>query len=107
MNIFVDPASISEVLLQDGWHTVIPGTLHTGKYALVEPNTPSPATAGFTFQEAGGASIAGPMLSVLAVRRTLAAKNEAKEPPPARPATPTTPPAARAQAPPSRDWWKP
>ena len=105
MNIFVDPSLISEILLQDGWHVVVPGTLHTGKYALVEPNTPAPATPGFTFHEAGGASIAGPMSSVLAVRRTLEARtSEAKEPPAARTQSAPAPP---ADAPRPRDWWKP
>jgi hypothetical protein len=105
MNIFVDPSLISEILLEDGWHVVVPGTLHTGKYALVEPNTPSPATPGFTFHEAGGASIAGPMSSVLAVRRAVSATTaDVKEPPAARPQTAPAPP---VDAPRPRDWWKP
>jgi hypothetical protein len=104
MNIFVDPSLVSEILLQDGWHVVVPGSLNTGKYAVVEPNTPSPAAPGFTFHEEGGASIAGPMSSVLAVRRKLAARTtEVKEPPAAR----QTAPAPQAAAPIPRDWWEP
>ena len=104
MNIFVDPALISEILLQDGWHVVVPGTLKTGKYALAEPNTPSPSTPGFAFREASGAAIAGPLSSILAVRRTLAARTaEAKEPPAVRPQAAPAPP---ADAPPPRDWWE-
>jgi hypothetical protein len=117
MNIFVDPSLVSAILLQDGWHVVVPGTLNTGKYAVVEPNVPSPAMPGFTFHEEGGASIAGPMSSVLAVRRTPAARTtevkasaaarptSAPAPPaPARPQTAPTPPAAGSIP---RDWWEP
>lgn len=115
MNIFVDPSLISEVLLQDGWHVVVPGTLNMGKYALVEPNTPAPAAPGFTFHEAGGASIAGPMSSILAVRHGLAARTTevheapAARPPAARPPAPKPQPAPDPQPPPSgpRDWWEP
>lgn len=94
MNIFVDPSQISEILLQDGWHAVVPGSLKTGKYALAEPNTPSPAVPGFTFHESGGAAIAGPLASVLAVRRTLSARTaEAKD-------------SSEAGGAPSRNWWE-
>ena len=129
MNIFVDPSLISEVLLKDGWHVVVPGTFFMGKYALVEPNLPAPAAPGFTFHESGGASIAGPMSSVLAVRRSLAARTTevpeesaaappAARPPAARPPA-ASPPAARPPAPKpqsepepkpptaGRDWWEP
>jgi hypothetical protein len=95
MNIFVDPSLISEILLQDGWHAVVPGTLKTGKYALAEPNTPSPTVPGFTFHESGGAAIAGPLASVLAIRRTLTARASEKESPQS--------PAEAARA---RDWWE-
>ena len=105
MNIFIDPSLISEILLQDGWHVLVPGTLHTGKFALVEPNTPPLSTPGFTFHEAGGGTVAGPLSSVLAVRRTLAAPtSEAKEPPPAKPPSAPAPPANEAG---SRGWWEP
>jgi hypothetical protein len=105
MNIFVDPALVSEVLLKDGWHVVVPGTLSMGKYALVEPNVPSPAAPGFTFHEKGGASIAGPMSSILAVRRALAARTtQVTETQPAKPeAAPASPAAASLP----RDWWEP
>jgi hypothetical protein len=102
MNLFIDPSHISEILLQDGWHVVVPGTLHTGKYAIVEPNALALATPGFTFHEAGASSIAGPMSSVLAVRRTSAARTmEEKEPPAARP---QSSPAPAADEPPFRGW---
>jgi hypothetical protein len=105
MNIFVDPALVSEVLLEDGWHVVVPGTLSMGKYALVEPNTPSPAAPGFTFHEKSGASIAGPISSILAVRRALAARTtQVTEAQPAKPETAPTSPAAASLP---RDWWEP
>jgi hypothetical protein len=105
MNIFVDPSLVSAVLLKDGWHVVVPGTLSMGKYALVEPNTPSPAAPGFTFHEEGGVSIAGPLSSILAVRRPVAPRTtEVKDVPAARPTTAPAPPAA-ASIP--RDWWEP
>jgi outer membrane biosynthesis protein TonB len=100
MNIFVDPSLISEILLQDGWHAVVPGTLQTGKYALVEPDMPAPGAPGFTFHEAGGASISGPMSSVLAVRRALAARTtEVQEEPAARPPAVRPPPVKPQPAP--------
>lgn len=106
MNIFIDPSLISEVLLPDGWHVVVPGTLHTGKFALVEPSTPPLSTPGFTFQEAGGGGVAGPLPSILAVRRTLAAPtSEAKDPPAATP--PPSAPAPPANEPGPRGWWEP
>jgi hypothetical protein len=105
MNIFIDPSVISEVLLQDGWHVLVPGTLHTGKFALVEPNTPPLSTPGFTFQEADGRGIAGPMPSILAVRRTPAASTtEAKDPPAARPTSASASPANEVA---SRGWFEP
>jgi hypothetical protein len=107
MNIFVDPSLISEVLLKDGWHVVVPGTFNTGKYAVVEPNTPSPTIPGFTFHEKGGASIAGPMTSILALRRAAGARaTQVKETPAARPEAAPTPPAPAAASIP-RDWWEP
>jgi hypothetical protein len=113
MNIFVDPALVSEVLLEDGWHVVVPGTLSMGKYALVEPNTPSPAAPGFTFHEKGGVSIAGPVSSILAVRRALATRTtQVTETQPARPeakpeAKPEAAPTSPAAASLPRDWWEP
>jgi hypothetical protein len=105
MNVFIDPSLISEILLQDGWHVLVPGTLHTGKFALVEPNTPPLSTPGFTFHEAGGGTVAGPLSSVLAVRRTLAApQSEANEPLPAKPPSVPAPP---ANEPGSHGWWEP
>lgn len=105
MNIFVDPALVSEVLLEDGWHVVVPGTLSMGKFALVEPNTPSPASPGFTFHEKSGASIAGPISSIRAVRRARAARTtQVTEAQPAKPETAPTPPAAASLP---RDWWEP
>jgi hypothetical protein len=105
MNIFIDPSLISEILLQDGWHALVPGTLHTGKFALVEPNTPPLSTPGFTFHEAGAGTIAGPLSSVLAVRRNLAAGTpEAKDPPAAKPQSAPAPP---GNEPPNRGWWEP
>ena len=105
MNIFIDPSVISEVLLQDGWHVVVRGTLHTGKFALVEPNTPPLSTPGFTFQEADGRGIAGPMPSILAVRRTPAVPTtEAKDSPAARP---TSAPASPTNEPGSGSWFEP
>jgi hypothetical protein len=105
MNIFVDPSLVSAILLPDGWHVVVPGTLTTGKYALVEPNTPSPAAPGFTFHEEGGVSIAGPVSSILAVRRGPAARTtEVKDTPAVKAQTAPAPPAA-ASIP--RDWWEP
>ena len=105
MNIFVDPALVSEVLLEDGWHVVVPGTLSMGKFALVEPNVPSPAAPGFTFHEKGGASIAGPIASILAVRRALPARTTlVTETPAAKPETAPSSPAAASLP---RDWWEP
>ena len=105
MNIFVDPSLVSAILLPDGWHLVVPGTLNTGKYALVEPNTPSPAAPGFTFHEDGGVSISGPVSSILAVRRPVAGRTtDVKDTPAVKAQTPPAPPAA-ASIP--RDWWEP
>ena len=117
MNIFVDPSLISEVLLKDGWHAVVPGTLNMGKYALVEPHMPAPAAPGFTFHEAGGGSISGPMSSILAVRHGQAPRTTdvTPEAPAVRPPAPKPPPAAKPQPAPDpqppgslpRDWWEP
>jgi hypothetical protein len=105
MNIFVDPTLVSAVLLKDGWHVVVPGTLSMGKYALVEPNTPSPAAPGFTFHEEGGVSIAGPVSAILAVRRPVAPRTtEVKEAPCRRAADRPGHPAAGSIP---RDWWEP
>jgi hypothetical protein len=105
MNVFIDPSLISEILLQDGWHILVPGTLHTGKFALVEPNTPPLSTPGFTFDEAGAGSIAGPLSSILAVRRAPeASASEAKEPPPSKSQSSPAPPASETG---SRGWWEP
>jgi hypothetical protein len=62
-------------------------------------------TPGFTFREAVAGSIAGPLSSVLAVRRALAPRtSEATEPPATRP---QSAPALPADEPRSRGWREP
>ncbi len=69
MRLVVDTSSVSEVLLQDGWHTVARSSLHLGDYARAETSTSAPATPGFTFEEKDGTIIVGPLSSILALRR--------------------------------------
>ena len=71
--IAVAPAQVVAVLLADGWHCIVPGSLSIGTLSFgAEAGLGTP---GFRFEQAdsgspyGPATVAGPLGSIIAVRQ--------------------------------------
>lgn len=66
----MDASKVASVLLADGWHDVAPGTFHAADFALQQGIAVNMVGPGFVLTEVGahGATLAGPLRSVLAVK---------------------------------------
>jgi hypothetical protein len=83
ISLYVD--MITQVLLADGWHEVADGSFEVGAFEFYDPRNrrrqsllrsirdldkePEVSEVGFSFQQKDESFIAGPISSVLAVRR--------------------------------------
>jgi hypothetical protein len=83
ISLYVD--MITHVLLADGWHEVADGSFEVGAFQFYDPRNqrrqsliqslrdldkePEVSEVGFSFQQEDESFIAGPISSVLAVRR--------------------------------------
>ncbi len=69
----IDVERVAAVLLDDGWHFILPGSFHLEDYSFTTDGGASPMTAGFTFTKVDQISrevqlFTGPLASLLAVR---------------------------------------
>lgn len=79
MSLSLEPENVTALLLADGWHEAIPGTLFFDAYEFIDPNNEKitgilfSGGLGFEFSEivrpdADPTQIAGPVSSILAIR---------------------------------------
>lgn len=75
MSLNIDVDKVTEVLLADGWHTVADGSFdldsyefHHGDHVLHGGGRSGVCATGFTFRDANGESLFGPLTAILAVK---------------------------------------
>lgn len=75
MSLYIDVDKVTEVLLADGWHAVEDGSFdldsyeyHHGDHMLHGGGNYGVCATGFTFRNADGHSMFGPLTAILAVK---------------------------------------
>ncbi|OMC08535.1 hypothetical protein [Mycolicibacterium fortuitum] len=66
-NFYVDTEKVESVLLADGWHSVVPGSLVLGGLNFLQGQKRLVEREGFQFKQTDGAMLSGPLTSIVAV----------------------------------------